>query len=264
MTKNKKNQKNKRNNVKKKSSRKAFLTAASVVLLILIAVGMLLLFKKCGSEKSGRTGKDTARVPETFAPPETESSGLTLGDGIRILSVGRYAGFYVEDGSDEIVSGVAMVAVKNEGEKKVRLLSFTLKDEKENEYAFQLTTLLPGEEMTVLEKNRKTYDMGSKIVSASADAFAEFSEDPSVHGETFRLLSGGNGITVENVTDKTVYGGKLYYKNVSQNVLVGGITYSMTIPTLAPGEKTTLSPKHYSDEGSRVMFITLSEGREQP
>lgn len=255
-----KKQKNKKKTQKKKSPLP--LIAAAAVLIALIGLSLFLILKKGGEKNPAVTDTDSRAPEATFAPPETASGDFSLGEGIRVVSVGRYAGYYPEDGSDEAVSGVAMVTVRNEGTKYVQLLSFTMKDDAGNEFAFRLTTLFPGDEMTVLETDKKQFDMSRKIVSVSNNGYALFASEPSLQGDVLRIFLSDRGITLENISGETVPAGKLYYKNQSDGILVGGITYSSSFPSLAPGEKTSLNPKHYSESGSRMMFITFSDQAE--
>ncbi|MCQ2354928.1 MAG: hypothetical protein MJ102_07515 [Clostridia bacterium] len=228
-----------------------------VTLLTVVLVAVVLIMHGANKMNASNTDTETKKEIPVFSDAETEADALW--NGLSIESLSSYAGYYVEDGSNEIVSGIAAATIKNEGNKNIQLVSFSLKDEKGTEYKFQVTTLLPGQRATVLELNRLPYEFGTTIASVTYNNCSFFSEEPSLHSDKIRLLSSGNMITVENISSATVPTGKLYFKNISGSLLIGGITYSVSFPELAPGEKITLSPSHYNDSSCRIMFVTYAE-----
>lgn len=231
-----------------------------IALLALLTVAVLLLMTGCASRGSNAQGGDEDTVPSDSASGEwTEFTTVPLGSGINVVAISRYAGFYVEDGSDEIVSDIPVITVENTGSDAVQFMNFTLTAASGTEYEFELTTLLPGEKMTVLEKNRAVMEAGTAIASASVNAYAVFNEIPSLHTEIFDLTCSDNKLIVKNISDKTVSAGKIFYKNMSGDLLVGGITYMNSFSDLAPGEEIALAPAHFMDGKSRIIFVTYAE-----
>ena len=49
------------------------------------------------------------------------------------------------------------------------------------------------------------------------------------------------------------------FLHVSGDGFVGGITYMVNFPDIAPGEKAELNAAHYTTAGSRIVFVTYAE-----
>lgn len=243
--------------MKKKKSQSAKWIIAAVAAAVVLAVVIIIVVCSNAGDRPEET--NTEQPTEAADPVIAVGNDLSLGDGLTIRSVTRYAGYYVEDGSNDVVSGIAAVRVRNNGDKNIQLLSFKLTDIHGQEYAFMITTLLPGEEVLALEMNRRTFDTDTKILSASVDSRAYFTQTPTLYPDQLSLTCTTGFITVENVSSETVPAGYVYYKNVSDGLLIGGITYRSSFRALAPGEKITLSASHYTNELSRVIFITYVE-----
>lgn len=241
----------------KKNQSAKWIIIAVLALVVLAAV--IIIVPACRNADDRPDETSTEPASETVEPVISVKDDLSLGDGLTILSVTRYAGYYVEDGSNDIVSGIAAARVRNNGDRNIQLLSFKLTDSHGQSYSFMITTLLPGQEVLALEMNRLTFNIDTQIVSASVDSRAYFTSAPTLYPDQLRLTCTNGFITVENISSETVPAGYVYYKNVSDELWVGGITYRTSFRALAPGEKITLSASHYTDELSRVIFITYAE-----
>ena len=68
------------------------------------------------------------------------SSGNTAEYGLEIKGISKYAGLFVEDGTDETVSDVCAVTVRNNAEKTVQYAHLTVTIG-ETAYEFDVTTL---------------------------------------------------------------------------------------------------------------------------
>ncbi len=184
---------------------------------------------------------------------------VSLGSGITITRFGPYAGLFVEDGSDRITGGTASVTVENNGTDAVQLMDFTLRTGHGNTYEFELTTLLPGQRVTVLDKHEQKYDPKDTRVTAAVDRYGVFSETPSLHEDVLGITPEGNGNRVTNLSDKTIAAGRVFYKNKSGDRFIGGITYMLSFTGLKPGESVSLQSVHYSPEKSEIVFTTFTE-----
>ena len=203
------------------------------------------------------------RTPDETEPPEITpddpDDGYDLGRGLRILRFGSYAGMFVEDGSDEIVSGLVAVTVRNTGDESVQLARFTVRDADGEMYSFELTTLLPGEKVMVLEKDRKSYKGGTESFSAELTAYAAFAEEPTLCPEVLELTGKDNAVTVKNISGKPVSDGYVYYKNKQGETLIGGITYRVSFGALQPGASVTVPTSHFSEKNSVLVFAVYAE-----
>lgn len=189
---------------------------------------------------------------EKFIPIKTTA-------GITILSAQSYAGKYIEDGSDEIVSNVMSLFVKNTGEKEIQLADFKVIDEDGNSYDFRLTTLLPDQEMIVLERNRKKYSEEVTLVSTEITNLAVFSESPSLQEDILVINGKQNLITVTNISKENIQAVRVCYKNIFDDIYMGGITYTVSIPELAPGQSVDLPTRHYTEDASEVVFVNYAK-----
>lgn len=200
------------------------------------------------------TNNDKAMVWEN-----EEILPMDIGDGFTVLAVQSYDGKYIEDGSDEPVQNVMAAYVKNNGTRNIQLADFKLFDTNGKAYEFRLTTLLPGQEMIVLEKNRAGYDDKNIIVAAEVENFAVFSEDPHMCEDVLEIKIENNTFTVTNISDEKILAARICYKNIYEGIYLGGITYTSTIPEIAPGETVELATRHYSEGASKVAFVTYAK-----
>lgn len=208
-----------------------------VIIILIIAIGFATISGKDSSEEVGK-GKKVA-----------------LGSEVFITAIEPYTGAFVEDGTDEFVEEVLSITIENNGSEYIQLMSVTI-DEK---YVFDVTTLLPGEKMTVLEKSRAEYDKKIDLSKISVSNVALFNEKPSMHKNLLKISGKDNRITVKNISDKTFPGGRVFYKNKFNKKYIGGITYAGTIPELEKNEVVVLNSNHYLKDSSEFIFVTYAE-----
>lgn len=245
--------------MKKPGSRKMWLSVTLVALLI-VAITLLLIWirQRDPAEVKDVTDGEQSDMTEADMPEQGSNALLTLGSGINVISVSNYAGYFVEDGSDEIVDGIPVAVVENTGTDAVQFMNFSLSTEDGSIYEFELTTLLPEQRMIVLEKNRAEFKADKQIISATVNHYAVFAEEPSMHTDVFELRCMENALIVKNISKNTVSAGKVFYKNTVGDLLAGGITYMVSIPELEPGTEVKLNPSHFQDGESRILFVTYA------
>lgn len=200
-------------------------------------------------------------VPGQSSGPVTietmENVNINLGCGLYIKNVAKYTGIYMEDGSDEPVSGVLMIVVENTGDTDVQFAEIEMPVGNKKAY-FKLTTLLAGESVVLLEMNRMAY-ANVEFTTAIAKNVALFNAPLSLCEDKikFQILDGAINIT--NVSGGAITGNLvIYYKNSSGDMLYGGITYRVTITGgMAAGEIKQITGSHFSASGSRIMFVTI-------
>lgn len=213
------------------------------------------------------SGQEPETLQETTVekenPADIKEEGVIypvdMGEGITLMAVQSYSGKFIEDGSDELVSEVMSLIVQNNGEKDVQLIDFKLVDQEGKTYQFRITTLMPGQTLIALENERASYKENVKIVSAEVEHFAEFSEKPQMAEDVFKIESQQNLIIVTNISDKKILAARVCYKNMIDGVYLGGITYTVSIPELLPGETVELSTKHYTKDTSQMVFVTYAK-----
>ena len=239
-----------------------------IILLVAAAAAVVILQTRDGGEATSPSGTEPVSTAESTATEQTETptekptelpmpDGIDLGSGLVITGVGPYSGAYVEDGSDEQVSDVLMIRVYNYGTEPIQYAEISLAagDKTAN---FTLTTLPVGETMAVLESGRMAFDENVEYAQAEVRNVAEFQTPMSLCGDKIQIQSLDGAMNIINVSGQDITGEVfIYYKNISDGMLFGGITYRVRIAEgMAAEEIRQIVSSHYSDTGSRVMFVT--------
>lgn len=244
------------------------------VLVVILAVSIVLLLVN-RPEPSEAAPQETAphttqaqQLQTTEVPSEAETEApkaqgpVNLGYGIYVTDIGSYTGMYMEDGTDEILSGILMLVVKNEGDQDIQYGEITL-DVGDQQGKFTLTTLPAGQSMVLLEQNRMAYDKTVDYTSLipMADNVAYFTEPLSCHEDKLKINIQDGAINVTNISEEDIPGNiAVYYKNAASDIFYGGITYRISIEGgLKAGEIRQTMTNHASDTGSRIVFVTISQ-----
>lgn len=260
------------------------LIVSLVILFLLVGALVRAAMSMDRDETGGQTGEETIRADETTAAqdelqggdgpsdesekvtaPSTEEQTdeamaqlpVTLGHGLTIKRIDSYAGIYMEDGSDEVVSGKMMLVLENGAEQDLQLARIYLT------YAdftaeFEVTNLPAGQSVLVLEKNRHGA-VHEKFVSAEVKNVVFFSEAMSLQEERLEITGGNGYIEVKNISGTDIAGDVyVYYKNIASDMLYGGITYRARIEGgLAAGETMRIMTGHYTAQNSRIVMVTV-------
>lgn len=251
----------------------------TVLILLAVVLGLIaaLWFLASGEENDmpipSSTG-DTAAAPETptLTDPavvteapytfEAELEGVTsfsLDGGLQITRYGKYIGVYMEDGSDEFVTNVMMIVVENTGTQAVQYAKITLSGPS-GDAVFSLTTLMPGQSMVVLEAARKSYSDADVYTDARLDNVALFQEAPGLLEDQVQIQPLEGGFNITNTSGADITGEiAVYFKDVSGEMLYGGITYVARIDGLAAGEVKQIMSANFTEKGSRVVFVRITE-----
>ena len=211
------------------------------------------------SGQAGGTSENQSETGSNSVVDNAPDSSIALERGLKITKIGSYTGIYMEDGSDELVSGIMMIKVENTGEDYIQYAEIVLTGDS-GTANFTLSTLFPGQSMVVLEKDRRTYTSGVNYTAAAKNV-AVFSSVPSLCGNQLELQALDGVLNVTNISGTDITGDiMIYYKNSSNGLLYGGITYRIRISGgIKSGEIRQLVADHFSASGSTVMFITCGE-----
>lgn len=235
----------------KKSKKTLYLCiGAAAVLLLGLALCLLL---GGGNE----TPDDDVNMP----PAYEGSMSLNVGSGLTIVDIGPYTGMYMEDGSNEVVSGVLMCIVRNDGDRAVEYAEIKLNDG-QKDIPFTLTALLPGRSVVLLATDRTAHDNSATYTATMAQSVAFFSYEPSLQADRLQIQGLDGGMNITNISDKDIAGDVvIYYKNVAADgLLYGGITYRTRISGgIKAGELKQGMTQHFSVKGSEVLFVTVAE-----
>lgn len=256
-------------NKKKKSGKRVTLWVIIVLLGIILAAAVLLgwgLYKTEGTAPA----QTEPTAPTETTPPTTESmvdeilletdvfSPIDLGRGLQITDIGKYTGIFMEDGTDELVAGVLMLVVKNNSQQAIQYAEISLPTEN-GDAKFTLSTLPVGESIVLLEQNRMEYTGKEDVTQAAASNVAEFSEPMSLQEDKLQLQVLDGALNVVNISGQNIEGDVvIYYKNAASDLYYGGITYRVRLEGgMKADEIKQIMASHFSDTGSKIMFVTI-------
>ena len=214
--------------------------------------------------------KDNKDDPQPTTVPPTTNVGISeneigrtafLGNNLYITDIGNYNGAYMEDGSDEYVSEVMMIVLKNDSENALQLARISL------EYSdftaeFEATNLPAGESVVLLEKNRNKYVSGTYL-NAKADNVVFFQTPMSLKEDQVKLTGQNGSILVENLTDSPLGEVYIYYKNSATDLYYGGITYRAKLEAgLKPGEEQSVATRHFYPNACTIVDVQILPAEE--
>ena len=184
------------------------------------------------------------------------SEKMLLGEGIELQALSGYQGPYVEDGTDDIVSDVLAITVRNDGDKTVQYAHIIL-TQGETVYEFDVTTLPVGASAQLLELSRQPMPDSTDGMTAQVTACAVFDTEPTMCEDVFQIETQDTAITITNNSGSDITGQiYVYYKIAYGDLYMGGITYRVGAAGLKAGESTTCYAGHFSTDYSKLMFVT--------
>ena len=184
------------------------------------------------------------------------SEKMLLGEGIELQALSGYQGPYVEDGTDDIVSDVLAITVRNDGDKTVQYAHIIL-TQGETAYEFDVTTLPVGASAQLLELSRQPMPDNTDGMTAQVTTCAVFDTEPSMCDDVFQIETQDTAITITNNSGSDITGQiYVYYKIAYGDLYMGGITYRVGTAGLKAGESTTCYAGHFSTDYSKLMFVT--------
>ena len=184
------------------------------------------------------------------------SEKMLLGEGIELQALSGYQGPYVEDGTDDIVSDVLAITVRNDGDKTVQYAHIIL-TQGETAYEFDVTTLPVGASAQLLELSRQPMPDSTDGMTAQVTACAVFDTEPTMCEDVFQIETQDTAITITNNSGGDITGQiYVYYKIAYGDLYMGGITYRVGAAGLKAGESTTCYAGHFSTDYSKLMFVT--------
>ena len=205
-----------------------------------------------GSQSSGRI------IIEQVEAPDIEDKAFL--DGIvTVEKVGRYAGIFMEDGSDEIVSDVFAITVVNNSDKMLQYAQVVITCGGE-EYTFDMSTIPAGARAQVLEKEKKTVPKDLSGAQTVLTTVTEFQEAPSTYPEVFELTPFEYSVNIKNISKSDISGDVyVYYKTKVGDLYMGGITYRAKVSDLASGEEKSAYASHFYGSDSEILFVTYAK-----
>lgn len=233
--------------------------AATVIAAVILTIVVLQFSEKGLQMQPGTTvsADDTVTLPVQPAFSE-----ISLNNGLAVLDIGSYTGVYMEDGTDEVVSGVLMMMVRNDGEETVQYARIII-DVNGKTAEFTASTLKPGATAVLLEQNRMRCDNSLKYENMQivCENLALFNTPLELHEDKLQIQILDGAINVSNISGSDIPKKiSIYYKNVTDGIYYGGITYRITLENGLKGDEIRqMMASHFSDTGSQIMFVTIAE-----
>lgn len=254
---------------KKKQPKKTGGPLIVLILLVALCVAAVIVWSFLPQDAPARPVRTTAPAAQTepaqTEPPRTvrveaeTQPSVELDYGLEITDSGRYTGLYMEDGTNEVVSDVMMIVVRNSGEDDVQLAEITAVFGGE-EYRFTLTNLAAGERAVLLDQERGACN-GGTLESAVLGNTALFREPMELHEDTIGIDGLEGMLNVRNISGADIDGDIcIYYKYAAQDIYYGGITFRVRIEGgLKAGELRQVPAGHFSPEGCAIVQVTIYE-----
>ena len=176
------------------------------------------------------------------------------GTNLVVQRIAPYSGMFLEDGSNDSVTDVAMILLYNGGTEAVEYANITMVYDY-GTLKFTASAIPAGGQAAVQEINRSGL-VGGSLLSCTAEAATM--PGMELQQDRIRLVDNGdNSLTVTNLTDTDIVTVRIFYKYYykDQAAFVGGITYTAKLSNLKAGESVTITPSHYASNGSAVVMV---------
>lgn len=246
-------------NKKAKRAPKALNIALVVLGAAIIGFAAWAVASAVGAEKQPEDILNSGNIViEPVEAPEIEDKAFM--DGlVTVEKVGRYAGIFVEDGSDEIVSDVFAITVVNNSDKMLQYAQVVITCGGE-EYTFDMSTIPAGARAQVLEKDKKALPEDLSGAQTVLTTVTEFQEAPSTYPEVFELTPFEYSVNIKNISKSGISGDVyVYYKTKVGDLYMGGITYRAKVTDLAAGEEKSAYASHFYGSDSEILFVTYAK-----
>lgn len=228
------------------------------ILLALAAVLVVVLLTYSPAEEAPAPENE---IFQTAEEDETKSDPLfILDDALCIEKIGQYTGIFVEDGSDEPVTGVLMMHVTNITEDPIQYAEITL-DVGGKTARFTVSVLPAGATAVLIEQSRMAYSEEVDYTAAVADCgkIAGFDRDLTLQEDKLKIQILDGGVNIQNISGaditETIV---LTYKNINNGVYHGGIAYRVRLEGgLKADELRQIMVNHIYSPGTELMFVDL-------
>lgn len=227
--------------------------------MLLVVIAVLVLLFTASKDELPEVEKAGAEMP--FDVPGftvlKEAPFGDLNEKFSVACMGTYSGTYVEDGSNEQVTDVLTIVVKNISSDLVEYGLITVDCGGETA-TFELSALPAGSYALVMEKNRLTYDNTMVLSKPICEQYAEPNNLITDFGNDFNVYPSDGVINIENISGRDIESVvSLFYKNYEYGLFIGGITYRARFSGgIKAGEIAQCMQQHYSLEKSAIMYMS--------
>lgn len=196
---------------------------------------------------------------DTSGESSGKSQKITLSDtSLKVEAIGRYAGNFLEDGSDAPTANVAAMLITNNSDRMLQIAEITFQVNDTETALFKVTNLPAGTSTLVLEANKREFSEEDSYTYG--DTASGYMEQPTLEEEKFELITEKGKITLKNKTDESYEKVYVYYKYFQLGgAYLGGITYRTPFEDVpAKGEVEAIAA-HFNPESSQIMAVQILE-----
>lgn len=247
---------------KNQKKKKRIVIIVVSIVVILIMVTLMLVFNReedfnIQQEATSESKTDTA---EFSGGTNLQQVSIGLSMQMEITDIGAYTGIYMEDGTDEMVSGTLMMIVTNTSEKVIQYAEIDMTVGEETAH-FTLSTLPAGESVVLLEKSRMEYSFEINYADCKVEAknIATIDGPLDMHEDKLKIQTLDGVMNVTNISGEDISKDIIiYYKNSAADLYYGGITYRIILQGgLKADEIRQLVANHFNEGGSAIMFVSF-------
>ena len=192
---------------------------------------------------------------ETVPTVVDDDNSVVAEASLKIESVGKYTGVFVENGEDIYLENVASMLVTNTTDKMIQVARFTMQvnGNPEDVALFQVTDLPAGASALIFELNKREYVDGEEYTLGDELHTFYDTEDAT---SKFSFHVDGDLLTLTNLTDETFDTVYVHYKYTQEGgAYLGGIAYRSTFRSVGPQESVTTSVTHFTDKVSQIVRV---------
>lgn len=175
-----------------------------------------------------------------------------------IQQIGSYKGYFIEDGSDKAVSGIAAIVLTNKGS-DLSFAGIGIAQGKRS-LGFSATQIPAGATVIIQEQSGAAYSKKDPYYSATATTTPVENFDKSEELVTVKD-NGDNTISVINISGEKLSEVSVLFKNYlpDEGVYVGGITYNIKLTDLEPDTQTDVTADHYDSSYSVIVEVSAKK-----
>ncbi len=193
-----------------------------------------------------------------FIPDDGALPHMQIGDGIRLIAVGAYTGEFYEDGSGDLRENTLAVTVFNDTDKDIEMFEVTMSTG-DAQNTFIGSSLPAQSEMLVCEREGASFADNSVYSDVKLDAVSWFDSPMTLSGDTFTVQTKSSVINVQNISDTDKTGVYIYYKYMSGDVYIGGITRRINYGDIGAGAIKQANEALFSDAKCRIVMVSCNE-----
>lgn len=190
---------------------------------------------------------------------EEGTQKIILSDSnLTVEAIGRYAGNFLEDGSDEPTANVAAMLITNNSDRMLQIAEITFKVNDTETATFKVTNLPVGTSTLVLEANKREFSEEDSYTYG--ETATGYMDEPTLEEDKFELVTEKGKIILKNKTNESYDKVYVYYKYVQLGgAYLGGITYRTPFENVPAGGEVEAIAAHFNPESSQIMAVQIVE-----